>query len=336
MSLKKKQQQIALLNKDKEMDQVELKRQRMMILFSVIGLIMFLSFAVFAFSRYRITQRQKDIINKQKVVVEEKQKEIIDSINYAKRIQKALLAGDFLLNQNLPEYFVLYKLKDIVAGDFYWASRTTDGFIYVTGDCTGHGVPGAFMSLLNISKLSETINEKGITRPDLILNNVRKEIIQSLNPEGADDESKDGMDCVLIKLNLSALELEYAAANNSFYIVRKNEVLVCKPDKMPVGKLTDEHESKSFTYNKIKLEKGDYVYTFTDGFADQFGGPDGKKFKYKKLEKLLLDNHMLPAAEQKQRLDEAFENWRNYRQQSGEMVACEQVDDVCVIGVRIV
>lgn len=265
---------------------------------------------------------QKAIL-KQKDIIEEKQKEILDSINYAKRIQFSLLASENLLNQNLPEHFVLFKPKDVVSGDFYWATPTSEGFVYITSDCTGHGVPGAFMSLLNISKLSQAINENKITRPDLILNNIRTEIIKALNSEGS-EESKDGMDAILCKLDLKNMKLQYAAANNSFYIIRKNELLICNADKMPVGKGHDD--SIPFTFNEIALEKGDVIYTFTDGYADQFGGPKGKKFKYKQLEDVLMSISGLPMKDQSLLLHQKFENWK------GQL---DQVDDVLIIGVRV-
>jgi serine phosphatase RsbU (regulator of sigma subunit) len=273
---------------------------------------------------YRKISRAKTLINQQKNLVEEKQKEILDSINYARRIQFALLASDQLLNKHLPEHFVLFKPKSVVSGDFYWAAPLGDDFVLLTGDCTGHGVPGAFMSLLNISKLSQVINEQKITRPDLVLNEVRSEIIAALNPEGHEAQGNDGMDAVLYKLNFRKMRLEYSAANNSFYIVRDAKVLHCKADKMPVGK--GHNDEISFTYNEIKLEKGDIIYSFSDGYADQFGGPDGKKFKYKQLEELILKIHKEPMSVQKQKLEEVFDTWR------GEL---EQVDDVCIIGVRV-
>jgi sigma-B regulation protein RsbU (phosphoserine phosphatase) len=276
----------------------------------------------FSFFRRENVLFQKDIL-KQKEIIEEKQKEILDSIRYAKRIQFSLLASENLLNQNLPEHFVLFKPKDVVSGDFYWASPTPEGFIFITADCTGHGVPGAFMSLLNISKLSQAVNENKITRPDLILNNIRTEIIKALNAEGS-EESKDGMDAVLCKLDINNMKLQYAAANNPFYIIRNNELLICKADKMPVGKGHDDNIS--FTFNEIALHKGDVIYTFTDGYADQFGGPKGKKFKYKQLEDILMSICSLPLKDQSVVLNQKFEDWKG---------SLDQVDDVLIIGLKI-
>ncbi len=282
----------------------------------------FITIIFFTFFRRENVLFQKAILE-QKDIIEEKQKEILDSIAYAKRIQFSLLASQNLLRSNLPDHFVLFKPKDVVSGDFYWATPTPEGFIYITADCTGHGVPGAFMSLLNISKLSQVINENKINRPDIILNHIRTEIINALNAEGS-EESKDGMDAVLCKLDIPNMKLQYAAANNPFYIIRNKELIVCKADKMPVGKGHDD--TLSFTFNEIALQKGDLIYTFTDGYADQFGGVKGKKFKYKQLEEMLLSIHTLPLEDQSKMLDEKFETWKG---------KLNQVDDVLIIGVKV-
>lgn len=227
-------------------------------------------------------------------------------------------------------FFILYKPKDIVSGDFYHAlahkhtGSDREIFYVCTADCTGHGVPGALMSMMGISNLNESIIEKNLIHPNDILDNTRKGIIASLNPEGSEEESKDGMDCVLCAYDFENMVLEFSAANNPLWHVRDKKLTEYKADKMPVGKYGEE--MKPFTLQKLDLERGDIIYTFTDGFADQFGGPKGKKFKYKQLEDILLANSHFPMEEQKAILDRTFNDWRaNY----------EQVDDVCVIGVRI-
>ncbi|MDO9184666.1 MAG: SpoIIE family protein phosphatase [Bacteroidia bacterium] len=296
-------------------------------------------------------------INFQRLELKEKNKDITDSIHYAKRIQSALMASNTLLNKNLPEYFVLYKPKDIVSGDFYWAEQTNTNFLLAACDCTGHGVPGAFMSLLNITKLNEIAREKKLVGPDSILNQLREDIIKVLNPEGT-EEGKDGMDAVLCSFDFDNLKLEFACANNPLWIVRKipsnlpkgdqslaNGILYesavennssslggmdwpslieFKPDKMPVGMYNGE--KKDFRLNSIKLQKGDNVYLFTDGYADQFGGPKGKKFKYAQLKELLLSIHHLPMNEQQALLQQNLEKWKGN---------LEQVDDILIIGVRV-
>lgn len=293
---------------------------------SILGIILLL-FSIRSNNQRRkankLLSEQKTEIERQKHLVDEKQKEILDSINYAKRIQTALMANSKMMNENLPEHFIFFKPKDIVAGDFYWAAPVSDGFMYITADSTGHGVPGAFMSLLNISKLNDAIN-KNTSRPDIVLNEVKDGIIKALNPEGSAEESKDGMDAVLCKLDHKNMKLQYAAANNSFCILRKNQIITCKADKMPVGKSHDDRGR--FTFNELQLEQGDMIYTFTDGYGDQFGGPEGKKFKHKNLRDVFQEVCNLPVSKQKEIIANRFDDWK------GEL---EQVDDVLVIGVRV-
>ena len=229
-----------------------------------------------------------------------------------------------ILDQELKEYFIMFRPRDIVAGDFYWSARQPGSFIFVTGDSTGHGVPGAFMSLLNISKLNEIVKQKHVTRPDLILNEVRQGIISALNPEGSREESKDGMDAILCNIDFKNLKLQYAAANSTFCLVRGREAILLQADKMPVGK--SDAENKPFTLYEVELKKGDMLYTYTDGYADQFGGPKGKKFKHRVLREILIKISELPVEMQKSMLEKQFEDW---------MGDHEQVDDVCVIGVKI-
>jgi len=209
-----------------------------------------------------------------------------------------------------------------VSGDFYWALEHKGIFYLIVADCTGHGVPGAFMSLLNISVLNEVIIERGILQPDMILNETRREIIRSLNPDGG-DVSKDGMDCILCAFDLKNKKLRYAGANNFFYLLRNNEITVSLTDKMPVG-LT--HKERPFTLHEIDLKENDRLYLVTDGFADQFGGPKGKKFKYKQLQQLILSNGSSSMEKQKELLDKEIENWRGN---------LEQVDDICIAGIKI-
>nr|MBA3683402.1 SpoIIE family protein phosphatase [Bacteroidota bacterium] len=275
-----------------------------------------------------VAERTAEVVE-QKELIEEKQKEIVDSINYAQRIQKALLASDQLLNTNLKNYFLFFKPKDIVSGDFYWASLLANGnFALLTADSTGHGVPGAMMSMLNISCINEAINERKYTSPAQILNHARQRIIQSLSQDGSLEGGKDGMDCSLVIFDLKNKKLNYASANNPVWIVRKGEngyeLIDLKSDRMPVGK--HERDNVPFNEQTIDLKSGDMIYTLTDGFADQFGGAKGKKFKYKPLQDFLITHVNDSLNDQKQGLEKAFQNWRG---------SLEQVDDVCIIGVRI-
>lgn len=279
--------------------------------------------AIFANTKIRsvntMLEVQKKEIKHQKEIVENKQKEMLDSINYARRIQFALLASDSLLKINLPEHFVLFKPKDIVSGDFYWATKKNNFFYLAVCDSTGHGVPGAFMSLLNINFLNEAINEKEITAPHEILNHVRNRLIENM------DGGRDGMDAILVKIPVKEqnnFTIEYAAANNVPVLIRNKQALSLLKDKMPVGR---GENINSFNTHTMEIQKGDTLYLYTDGFADQFGGPKGKKFMYKQLDTILLQNSSSPLAEQKNNLITHFENWKG---------SLEQVDDVCVVGMQ--
>ncbi|MCW3084781.1 MAG: hypothetical protein JWP12_2147 [Bacteroidetes bacterium] len=321
----KKQNEIDILTKDQELKDAKIVRQRIVNYTAIAGLLLVLVLAFISFRRYREKKKANIEITQQKEIIEEKNKEILDSIHYAKRIQGALLASANTLKNNLPEHFVLYKPKDIVSGDFYWAQKTTDNkFLLATCDCTGHGVPGAFMSLLNISKLNETVNERRITQPDLIFREVRTEIIKALNPDGTDNTARDGMDAVLCLFDFDSLILQFAAANNPLIIIRNDEVIEYKADKFPVG--IHQGELKPFRLQTVQLQKGDRVYTFTDGFSDQFGGDKGKKLMSKNFKETLLNGSVHSPEKQKQDLYDLFENWRG---------TIEQVDDVLVIGIKI-
>lgn len=267
---------------------------------------------------------QKEVVEKQKHIVEEAHKEITDSINYAERIQKSFLATKKTLDENLLEYFVFFKPKEAVSGDFYWAGKLNDGkFSVVNADSTGHGVPGAIMSILNITSIEKAVGE-GITKPAEIFNSARTTIIERLKKDGSEEGGKDGMDASIIVFDSSAKKLEYCAANNPIWIVRNGELIDIKPEKMPVGK--HDKQDTPFEGGVYKLEKGDVIYTLTDGFQDQFGGPKGKKYKIKPFKNFLLSIADLPLAEQRDKLETEFSIWKENN---------EQVDDVCIIGVRV-
>jgi serine phosphatase RsbU (regulator of sigma subunit) len=274
-----------------------------------------------------VKERTAEVVE-QKQLIEEKHKEITDSINYAERIQRSFLATKELLNENLKDHFVFFQPKDVVSGDFYWATKlVTPGgagnFVLVTADSTGHGVPGSIMSILNISSLESTVKE-GITEPAEILNHTRAKIIERLKKDGSPEGGKDGMDASLIAFDFKNNRLSYAAANNPVWIVREGRMMEYAPDKMPVGK--HDKDTIPFTQHTIELQKGDVVYALTDGFPDQFGGPKGKKFMYKNLKELLVSIALKPMEEQNETLKAAFNTWKG---------SLEQVDDVCLIGVRI-
>lgn len=302
-------------------------RKNLIITGIIVLLVILIIFSLFIYKSYLSKNKAHKIISYQKHLVDEKQKEILDNITYAKRIQSAVLPSNDYINEHAKNNFVFYKPKDIVSGDFYWASnRLTDKlnekFYIAIADCTGHGVSGSMMSMLNISILNELVNERWIEDTGTILTNARKEIIKSLNPKGNENIS-DGMDCVLCSFDFNNKKLQYSAANNSFYIIRNNAVIVCKADKMPVGLGLKNEPFKS---NEIDLIDGDIVYMFTDGFPDQFGGEKNKKFNYKRFEELLLSICDRTMEEQKNAISATFDYWKGHY---------EQTDDVLVIGVKI-
>ncbi|MCB9364264.1 MAG: tetratricopeptide repeat protein [Flavobacteriales bacterium] len=325
--------------------QKETEKKNLLITAGILGSILGLIFTLLIFNRLQITRKQKVIIEEQKLIVEEKNTEILDSIKYAKRIQSAILPPDKLVKEYLPESFILYKPKDIVAGDFYWMEssssvsskggetpfplgRAGDGIVlFAAADCTGHGVPGAMVSVVCNNGLNRAVREYGLTDPGLILNKTREIVIEEF--EKSDDDVKDGMDIALCSLSTVSSsngvyrELSYAGANNPLWIIRNGEILETKADKQPIGKHT---ENIPFTTHSFELQKGDTIYIFSDGYVDQFGGEKGKKLKTKAFKELLLNIQNKDMESQKTILNNVFEDWKGN---------LSQIDDVCIIGVRI-
>jgi serine phosphatase RsbU (regulator of sigma subunit) len=295
------------------------KQQTTIIYFGISGVLVLIVFIVFIYNRFKVTQQQNIIIQSQKHIVEESRKEIVDSINYAKRIQYALLAQKDVLANNLNNYFILFNPKDIVSGDFYWATEFNNKFYLAICDSTGHGVPGAFMSLLNMGFLSEAVKEKNIEKPADIFNYVRLRLINSISNEG----QMDGMDGILLCFDKNSREITYSAANIQPVLVSDNSLIELPKDRMPVGK---GEKVNDFINHSISYKTGDTLYLYTDGYADQFGGEKGKKFKYKSLNDLILRNSSLSLNMQSEILMNEFTNWRGN---------LEQVDDVCVLGIKL-
>lgn len=321
---KKLSEQKAEQDKKDALAEQDKKKQMIIRDFFIAGFVLVLALAFFIFRGYSQKKRTNEIIIKQKreveiqkELVEEKQKEIVDSIQYAQRIQSALLASDSILGANLHEFFVLHKPKDIVSGDFYWAAEKKGGFYLAVCDSTGHGVPGAFMSLLNISFLNEAINEKNISAPAAVFDHARIRLIQNISQDGG----QDGMDGALIRID--GHKLEYAAAYNAPVVVRNNELVELDCDRMPVGK--SPKEKQAFASHSFGMQAGDMLYLFSDGYGDQFGGANSKKFKYRTLCEKLKEISGKSMPEQKALLDNTFESWK------GQL---EQTDDVCVVGIR--
>ncbi|MBK6834704.1 MAG: tetratricopeptide repeat protein [Bacteroidetes bacterium] len=306
------------------------------------GLALVIAFSAFVFNRFRITQKQKavienqkllvdeknEVLNQQKHIIEEHQKEIIDSITYAKRIQDAILPPSELIKSKLPQSFVLYKPKDIVAGDFYWMEQIGDTVLIAAADCTGHGVPGAMVSVVCSNALNRAVKEFYLSETGAILDKVTDLVLETFEKSVA--EVKDGMDISLLSINMVTKEIKWSGANNPlWYICSSNEnkspteLVEVTADKQPIGK--SDHR-KPFTTHILEFKQGITFYLFTDGYADQFGGPKGKKYKYKQFQETLMSTLDKELSEQQDTLNSSFERWKG---------SLEQVDDVCIIGIRL-
>jgi serine phosphatase RsbU (regulator of sigma subunit) len=326
----KKEREIVLLQKDKELDREKLENKNTVIMFVVVGLILLVFSLLLLFNRYQLKTKTNTQLRRQNVVIEKKNKDITDSISYAKRIQEAFLPSVKEIEKALNDVFILYLPKDIVSGDFYWFHKENDKIFIAVADCTGHGVPGALMSMIGHDELNHIVIEKKIHSPGEILSLLNRNVKQSLKQEEQEGVTRDGLDIALICLQYTdatrkTAQLNYSGAQRPLLICRNNnppEEL--KADKCSIAGFTDS--GYKFEEHSLQLSSGDAVYLFSDGYADQFGGEKGKKFKYRKLLQLLNENSRLPMKDQQNMLRNALKNW---------MEKHEQLDDVCVCGVRI-
>ena len=333
-----KEQEIQMLRKNEELGKIELARNQEVIkgqeqrqLFFIIGGIILFALVIVILAAFiakrksaRILQEQKTEIQEQHVLLVEKNNEIIDSLNYAKRLQAAILPPKGRFDKYFESYFVLYLPKNIVSGDFYWLEENNGKIHLAVADCTGHGVPGALVSVVCSNALSRVLHEENVTNPAGILDKSRDLIIDHFSRN--EGNINDGMDISLISLpnrSNGNMNIDYAGANNPLWIIRNNNLMEWKADKHAIGKFW---AGKNYTNHELNVQKGDIIYLTSDGFEDQFGGEKGKKFKAAQLKELLLSIHHHPLEKQKTLLHEAFENWKG---------RLDQIDDVCIIGVRI-
>jgi len=332
------------------------KREKFVIAGVSVGLVIVLVFLILLFKRFRITDKQRKIIQEQKKdvdtaylklndahgILQEKDKDISDSIAYARKIQTAILPSEEYLKQSLGNYVLLYKPRNVVSGDFYWCHQEGDKVVFAAVDCTGHGVPGAFMSMIGSSLLNQVVIENKVSDSAEILWQVRNNLLRQLQQKGQEAVARDGMDMALCIWDKTKNTIQFSGANNSLYIVRTgitlnilldhrlvrptgNDLLEVLPDKQPIGYQEGKMDTR-FSSQTIQLQKGDYIYIATDGYHDQFGGEKNKKFTSKAFRDLLISLKGKPMSEQKNILDNTIEQWKS---------ANEQTDDICVIGVRI-
>lgn len=333
---KVEQREKDLIQQNKDLiTQEKIKQQKYIIWSGVIGgviLIVFLGFTIKSNIERKKTNAQLQASNleivEQKNIIEEKNNEITDSITYASRIQQGIIPDDDELKKLFPQHFVLFKPRDIVSGDFYWAKRVTTNknrALIALADCTGHGVPGAFMSLVGNTLLNQVINNPLVSNPAHALDYINEQLPKTIKSKSSTGSIKDGMEMAMCDIDYDTLTLQFAGANSNIYIVRENQIQIYKGDKQPIGEsLTGK--PKPFNNYEISLQKGDCIFMLSDGYADQFGGEKGKKFKYKPLEDLFVSIAIKDTQEQYQVLENTFETWKSFHQ---------QVDDVLVIGIKI-
>lgn len=322
---KKKEADDAAHFKELAIEEEKKEKQQIISIAIAIGLILVVVFLFFVFNRLKVTRKQKQVIEDQKEVVEAahnqlavKNREITDSIKYAQRIQSAILPTSKKVQENLKDSFILYKPKDIVAGDFYWVEFQDGKTLFAAGDCTGHGVPGAMVSIVCNNGLNRSVREYGLTNPGEILDKTRQIVLEEF--QKSDEGVKDGMDIALCSLDGN--QLKYAGAHNPLWIIRNGEIIETKGNKQPIGQFD---RAVPFATHTFELQKGDCIYLFSDGYVDQFGGVRKKKFKAVALRQLLLSIQDKTMDQQKRIVDDTFEKWKGN---------LEQIDDVCVIGVR--
>jgi serine phosphatase RsbU (regulator of sigma subunit) len=321
----KKEKEILLLTKDQQLKDKTLKQQRLVRIGLIIGMGLFLALSFLLFNRYRYKQRANLVLKKQKQEISEKNMQITDSIDYAKTIQEAILPDEAKLQTFFEDYFILYRPKAIVSGDFYWVGKKDDKFICAVADCTGHGVPGAFMSLLGHNILENVLQRDTSINPGAILTTLNQDIVARFSKGKEQASVKHGMDIAIISIDKATQQVEYAGARNSLYLVRDEILTEVKANKMSTGVVKAEKEVVQYTNHTLEVKKGDMIYLFSDGFPDQKGGPEKKKFYYQPFKELLTAISKLPSDQQKQQLNNVMQAW------IGEG---EQIDDILIMGIR--
>jgi CheY-like chemotaxis protein len=317
--------ELAIKEKEAQLKNEKLIRYGVSVIFLVV-----LVFSIMVLRQFKAKKEANKKLAEQRDLANQQKKDITDSIEYAKRIQTAILPPINFIKRNLPEHFILFKPRDIVSGDFYWMMNKDNKIIIAAADCTGHGVPGAFMSMLGTAFLNEIVTKiienKHIysLQANEILNQLRDYVIKSLHQTGATNEAKDGIDIALCIIDSEKQKLQFAGAHNPLYLIKNNEIKILKGDRMPVSIHQNAH--KTFENHVIDFEENDIIYMFSDGYYDQIGGPQNRKFMSRNFQALLLDIHKKPMEVQQQMLDKTFEDWK------GNNI---QLDDILVIGIKL-
>jgi serine phosphatase RsbU (regulator of sigma subunit)/uncharacterized protein HemY len=319
----KKEKEILLLTKDQELKDKNLKEQRLVRIGLTIGLGLLLILSLLLFNRYRFKQKANLLLEKQKEEIRKKNMLITDSIDYAKNIQDAILPTSEHLSSLLPDYFILFKPKDIVSGDFYWITKKAQKIIFAVADCTGHGVPGAFMSLLGYNMLENSVHLQASITPGSILTALNRAIVARFSDN--QQASKHGMDIAVISIDTMTGQLDFAGAKSTLYLVRGKELLEIKGDRVPLGTPSKDHQYHTYVNHQLQLHQEDMIYLFSDGFPDQKGGAGQKKFYYQPFKDLLLSVSSLPSNEQQAYLDTMIKKW---------IGDGEQTDDILIAGIR--
>lgn len=341
--IEKNKAEIALKNVEIEKRETEAKRQENIIVFFIIGSLLLIAIVLIVIRNSNKQKKLNLLLFDKNMIIRQTNKEMIDSLNYAQRIQEAILLGSNSDHSNFPEHFIFNQPKHIVSGDFFWSNKTEDNKVaWAVVDCTGHGVPGAFMSIIGIRLLNEIVLERKMTDPGKILDEMKRGIIHSLNQEGKKGESQDGMDMALCIWDPVTNILEYAGANNSIYIMRdginstvlpiqpnkyktfEDDLLEIRANRSPIGYYP--YYNKPFDTIRFQLEKGDVIYALSDGFQDQFGGSRNKKYTTKRMKRFITDVSKESIIDQTTHFKEELNNWKG---------GFEQIDDVCIVGVRV-
>ncbi len=323
-SLEKAEANVAQLQQTNEIQELKNKKNSYFIFVLIAVAVIVIAVAVLLFRQSKIRQLSNVKLQEQNKIIAEKKQEIDNSIQYAKGIQLAFLPDKQELINKFPSSFIYYKPKDVVSGDFYWFSRVDEDFYCIVADCTGHGVPGALMSIIGVDKIVQAVFEKKLTVPGDILSYLNKEIKQVLKQYSDASKQMDGMDIAVLKFDSKAGYVEFAGANRPLYLIRGKELIEYKPDKTAIGGFTPVDQF--FKTIKVALQKNDSLFIFTDGYADQFGGREGKKMMTKNLKELLVSISDMSEVEQYQKVEKTFLDWKN---------SYEQVDDVLIMGIKI-